>query len=69
MYELWDTETGNSIEVFDSEAAALEAVRELTVLNAGAYPGALALGQHQTDGKLRWLAAGADLANRAEACA
>ena len=42
-YELWDTETRNIVNTFESEAEALQAARELIALNSPVYPGALAL--------------------------
>lgn len=43
-HELWDVETGNLIEHFKSEREALEAVRELLIVNGPRYLDALALG-------------------------
>ena len=60
-YELWDTETGNLVEDFETEAAALEAARELIALNAPAYPACLALARRREDGQSTWLGAGAEL--------
>ncbi|MFN8633205.1 MAG: hypothetical protein U0893_05060 [Chloroflexota bacterium] len=64
-YELWDTETKNIVETFDSESDALAAARELIVLNAPAYPGALALVFEDDDGESTLIARGARLATRA----
>ena len=68
-YELWDTETRNLVEDFETEAAALDAARELIALNAPSYPAALALACPDDDGRATWLAEGADLAARAQAAA
>jgi hypothetical protein len=43
-YELWDVETGNLVERFGSEREALEAVRELLIVNGPRYLDVLALG-------------------------
>jgi len=64
-YELWDTETRNIVETFESEAEALQAARELIVLNARAYPGALALVFEDDEGETTLIARGAGLATRA----
>jgi hypothetical protein len=69
IYELWDTETSNLIDTFESESEALEAVRELATVNRPAYPAALGLACEGADGRMRWLATGNDLASRAEAAA
>jgi hypothetical protein len=63
-YELWDTESRNLLEDFETEAAALEASRELIELNASVYPAALALACRHDDGATTWVA-GPDLARRA----
>ncbi len=64
-YELWDTETRNIIDHFESEADALLAARELVALNPSAYPGALALIFEDGAGESILLARGAGLATRA----
>ena len=64
-YELWDTETRNIVETFESEAEALQAARELIVVNAQAYPGALALVFEDDEGETTLIARGAGLATRA----
>lgn len=43
-YELWDLETGNWLESFESAQAAAEAIREYLVLNGDDYLEALGLG-------------------------
>lgn len=64
-YELWDTETRNIVETFESEAEALQAARELIAVNAQAYPGALALVFEDDEGETTLIARGAGLATRA----
>jgi hypothetical protein len=64
-YELWDTETRNIVETFESEAEALQAARELIVVNAQAYPGALALVFEDDEGETTLIARGTGLAARA----
>jgi len=58
-YELWDTETRNIVETFDSESEALEAARQLIAVNAPAYPGALALAFEDDEGESTLIARGA----------
>ena len=65
-YELWDTESRNLLDDFDTEAEALEAVRELTALNGSACTNALALTRVDSDGRMTTMAMGAALATRAE---
>ena len=64
-YELWDTETRNMVETFESESEALEAVRELVALNRAVYPDALALVFEDDEGETTLIARGAELASRA----
>jgi|GraSoiStandDraft_45_1057281.scaffolds.fasta_scaffold1010642_1 hypothetical protein len=66
-YELWDTESRNLLYDFDTEAEALDAARELIELNRPSYPGALALTRVEADGRMRTVALGAELAQRAGA--
>jgi len=60
-YELWDIETGNLVEAFADEAAALSATRELIALNADVYPAMLTLLAVDERGELATVATGADL--------
>lgn len=60
-YELWDTETGNLVEAFEDESAALSATRELIALNADVYPAMLTLLAVGERGELHTIAAGDDL--------
>ena len=64
-YELWDTESGNLLDDFDSEAQALETVRELIVLNGSDSTDALALTRVDVNGRTTTLAMGEALAARA----
>jgi hypothetical protein len=64
-YELWDTETRNIIEAFESEDDALQAARELVAVNPAVYPDALALVFEDDEGESRLVARGAGLATRA----
>jgi hypothetical protein len=68
-YELWDTESRNLLDDFDTEAEALAAVRALIALNGTNCTGALALTRVSTDGRMMTLAFGEALAVRAEAAA
>jgi hypothetical protein len=61
-YELWDTETGNLVEAFEDEAAALGAARELIALNPEAYPALLTLLSVADTGDLATVASGDALA-------
>ena len=65
-YELWDTESRNLLDDFDTESEALEAVRELVALNGPACTDAMALTRVHADGRMTTLAMGADLATRAK---
>jgi hypothetical protein len=64
-YELWDTESRNLLDDFDTEAEALHAVRELVALNGAACTGALALTRVDGNGRMTTLAMGASLATLA----
>ena len=64
-YELWDTETRNIVETFESEAEALEATRQLIAVNTPAYPDALALIFEDDEGESTLIACGAGLGSRA----
>lgn len=60
-YELWDTETGNLVETFDSEVDALLATKEWIGANASVYPAALTLLRVEEDGLLTTVAEGESL--------
>ena len=64
-YELWDTETRNIVETFESEAEALEATRQLIAVNTTVYPDALALVFEDDEGETKLIARGAGLGSRA----
>ncbi|MGI8476341.1 MAG: hypothetical protein ACR2OO_08245 [Thermomicrobiales bacterium] len=63
-FELWDIETRNMIGVYDSEAEALQAVRESVEIGDAS---GMALVMERDDGSSSTLAAGADLLTRASA--
>ena len=64
-YELWDTETRNLVETFETEDEALAAVRDLVAVNADVYPAALALALEDERGETTVIARGQRLAARA----
>lgn len=66
-YELWDTTSRNLLDDFDTEAEALEAVRDLVALNGPDCTEAMALTRVHADGHMVTLAVGADVATRANA--
>ena len=62
-YDLWDVESGNIVNTFETEAEALAVVRTLLDLNGPAYVQALSLGhEDDDDGTMRIIAEGDDLA-------
>jgi hypothetical protein len=63
-YELWDTETRNIIDDFESEDDALKAAQDLVALNPAVYPHSLALVFEDDDGESTLIARGAGLAMR-----
>lgn len=69
FYELWDVESGNIINTYDTEARALEVVRGLLGANPPALAGDLALGWRDEKGDGSLIAEGAALAARARAAA
>ena len=62
-YELWDTESRNLLDDFDSEGEALEAVRSLIALNGPGTTIALALTRVDSNGHMTTLAMGTALAS------
>lgn len=64
-YELWNTRTGNIVGAFESEDAALEAVRRTVESYGRAYAERLLLGREDHHGRSRRVAAGAELVERA----
>jgi hypothetical protein len=61
FFEWWDTETRNLLYDFDTLDEALEAARELVVLNEHIYPGKMALARVDDDSRTTWLASGESL--------
>ena len=64
-YELWDTESRNLLDDFDTEAEALAAIRALLVINEPEMAHALALLRVGGPGGGALVAQGSDLAARA----
>ena len=64
-YDLWDVESGNIINTFETEREALHVVRTLLDLNGPEYAQALSLGFEGDDGSMRIVAEGDELAARA----
>ena len=64
-YELWDTQTRNLVETFETEEEALAAVRALVMVNAEVYPAALALALEDDNGETTLIAQGQQLGARA----
>ena len=65
IYDLWDVESGNIVNTFETERDALHAVRTLLELNGPGYARALSLGYEDDDGSMGIVAEGDDLAARA----
>jgi hypothetical protein len=65
IYSIWDVEFNNLVGAYETEAAALESVRELVELNGSDYGESLALGGQEEDGPLLMLAEGGALLRRA----
>ena len=65
-YDLWDVESGNIVNTFETEREALSVVRTLLELNGPEYAQSLSLGYEDDDGSMRIVADGDDLASRAE---
>jgi hypothetical protein len=61
IYDLWDSETGNIIAVFDTKAEALSVVREALSRHGEEYVESLLLGQEDSRGHTSPLAQGKDL--------
>lgn len=62
-YDLWDVESGNIVNTFETEREALSVVRTLLDLNGPAYVQALSLGYEDDDGSMRIVAEGDHLAS------
>ncbi len=69
FYELWDVQSGNIINTYDTEEQALNVVRELLNLNGSEYAAALSLAFEDDDEATTLIAEGAKLAERAWAAA
>lgn len=65
FYELWDTESGNLINTYNTEEAALAIVRDLIALNGFSYAEFLALGRQSSSGEIEMVAEGSALVARA----
>jgi hypothetical protein len=63
-FEVWDLQTGNMVEAFDTEAAALAAVRDAIERHGRAYVESWALA-HASTRSMRSLGEGASLIDRA----
>ena len=66
IYDLWDVESGNLIETFETEREALVAVCELLAVNTPDYADALSLGFEDGDYQGP-IAQGRELVERARA--
>ncbi len=64
-YELWNTRTGNIVGAFDSEDAALEAVRQAVESYGRDYAEHLLLGREDRHGRSRRIADSTELVHRA----
>jgi hypothetical protein len=62
-YDLWDVESGNIVNTFETEHDALAVVRTLLDLNGPEYVQALSLGYEDDDGSMRIVAEGDRLAS------
>jgi hypothetical protein len=65
FYELWDLQSGNIINTYDTEDEALDVVRELVAQNGLDYARALSLSVEDDDENLSLIAKGMSLAQRA----
>ena len=64
-YDLWDVESGNIVNTFETEREALGVVRTLLDLNGPEYARCLSLGAEGDDGSMQIIAEGDDLATLA----
>jgi hypothetical protein len=64
-FELWSVASGNVIGCFDSEAAALAAVRDALDTHGQHYVVGLALGREDSRGRSKAIARGTELLKRA----
>jgi hypothetical protein len=65
-FELWNVESGNIINSYDTQERALEVVRGLLEANSPAYAEALALSCHDESGDVCVVAEGTALAALAQ---
>ena len=65
-YELWDMDSGNLLDDFDSQGEATEAVRALTRLNGASAMTAVALVRVDDGGRASTIASGAELQGMAD---
>ncbi len=65
FYELWDIESGNIVNTYDTKEEALTVVRGLLALNGPEYADALSLSFEDNDEESTLVAEGPDLAQRA----
>lgn len=64
-FELWSTASGNVIGCFDTEVAALAAIRDALDAHGEEYVIGLALGREDTRGHSQAIAQGTELLKRA----
>ena len=62
-YDLWDVDSGNIVNTFETEQEALAVVRTLLDVNGPEYVQALSLGYEGDDGSMRIVAEGDRLAS------
>jgi len=67
FYELWDIQSGNIINTYDTEDEALVVARNLLALNGPEYVRSLSLAFEDDDENITLVAKGAVLAERAHA--
>ncbi len=67
IYDLWDVESGNIVNTYETERDARTVVRQLLELNGRQYAQALSLGFENDDGSMGIVAEGEQLLARAEA--
>jgi hypothetical protein len=66
IYDLWDVESGNIVNTYETEREALVVVRQLLELNGREYARVLSLGFENDDGSMGVVAEGEQLAARAQ---
>ena len=65
-FELWDTETGNIVGTYPTEAEALAVVQRAVEVYGAGYANGLALALDDEEADVLTLAIGAELASRAQ---